>query len=101
MSVEDTLHTGISAADFSALCTMRCRHSRNFVNVARFDWAKKLIDSRPRSPTLTGFPVDVSRLPPVPLSNFLISAPVRRRVFGSADHSGADRTSDRAAVARH
>ncbi len=29
-----------------------------------------------------------------------ISAPARRRVFGSADHSGADRTSDRAGAAQ-
>src|SRR5213592_1209661 len=36
----------------------------------RFSSEKKLIDSRPRSSTLSGFPVDVSRLPPVPLSIF-------------------------------
>src|SRR5437879_1400843 len=35
-----------------------------------FSSEKKLIDSRPRSSTLAGLPVDVSRLPPVPLSIF-------------------------------
>ena len=43
----------------------------------RFSSAKKLIDSRPRSSTALrpgrdpGPPVDVSRLPPVPLSMFM------------------------------
>jgi hypothetical protein len=36
----------------------------------RFSSVKKLIDSRPRSSTRSGFPVDVSRLPPVQLSIF-------------------------------
>src|SRR6266567_9209108 len=35
--------------------------------------SQRLIDSRPRSSTLAGLPVDVSRLPPVPLSIFISS----------------------------
>src|SRR6266567_1995475 len=34
--------------------------------------SQRLIDSRPRSSTLAGLPVDVSRLPPVPLSIFTV-----------------------------
>src|SRR6184192_1498174 len=59
----------------------------------RFSSAKKLIGSRPRSPTLSGLPVDVSRLPPVPLSIFtLISL---RKVFGNADLCAANPRPDR------
>src|SRR5437660_5521032 len=45
----------------------------------RFSSAKKLIDSRPRSSTLAGLPVDVSRLPPVPLSIFTLCVQRLRR----------------------
>src|SRR6184192_3140756 len=52
----------------------------------RFSSAKKLIDSRPRSSTLSGLPVDVSRLPPVPLSIFIGSS---QKLFGPAPESAA------------
>src|SRR5437879_7747772 len=52
----------------------------------RFSLAKKLIDSRPRSSTLAGLPVDVSRLPPVPLSIFTV---LREKLSAPAPESAA------------
>src|SRR5882724_11624462 len=56
------------------------------MTLRRFSSAKKLIDSRPRSSTLAGLPVDVSRLPPVPLSIFTV---FREKLFGPAPESAA------------
>src|SRR5712672_55224 len=56
------------------------------MTLRRFSSAKKLIDSRPRSSTLPGLPVDVSRLPPVPLSIFMAS---NQKLFGPAPESAA------------
>src|SRR5205814_9329516 len=52
----------------------------------RFSSEKKLIDSRPRSSTLAGLPVDVSQLPPVPLSIFIGSS---QKPFGPAPENAA------------
>src|SRR6266566_4628616 len=52
----------------------------------RFSSEKKLTDSRPRSSTLAGLSLDVSRLPPVPLSIFILSS---QKLFGPAPENAA------------
>ena len=56
------------------------------ITLRRFRSAKRLIDSRPRSSTLAGLPVDISRLPPVPLSIFTV---FHEKLFGPAPESAA------------
>src|SRR6266566_6208671 len=95
-------HSGAPNIGSTVLATCTSNHEptryrpAKRITLRRFSSEKKLIDSRPRSSTLAGLPVDVSRLPPVPFLKFTslnsrrsLSAQATLRFARSADRRGA------------